>query len=313
MPRRSARTLPHNQLVEDIRHAVEEIERLGATLSKPALKKTRELLAALRMQMDRTIATLDPVREPTTWFDPADPNTSGRLVAAALLAQDRIPLDFVSRSYGAGVYAIYYSGEHPIYAPISKSETPIYVGKADPASPSAKTPREQGERLYGRLADHRKMIRTVEAYALANSHPDVLRIANFDCRRMVTATNAQIFAETHLISLFKPVWNAETRICWGISMHGDVLKRENSRPPWDVLHPGRSWAMRPNLAVARPATKIVADIAAHFATYPAYRDRDQIIELFMEAFSQDPLVAGAPVVDDEPLPEDDIAQNDPAP
>jgi hypothetical protein len=32
---------------------------------------------------------------------------------------------------------------------------------------------------------------------------------------------------------------------------------------------------------------------------PPFRDRDQIIELFMEAFRQDPLAAAAPVQDDE--------------
>ena len=34
--------------------------------------------------------------------------------------------------YGSGIYALYYYGSLPFYAPISKSSTPIYVGKANP-------------------------------------------------------------------------------------------------------------------------------------------------------------------------------------
>ncbi len=300
------------ELIGHIRQAIEEIESLGPSLSKPALKTTRASLVALREQIDRAAASLDPVREPSSWFDPADPDTSGRLVAAALLAQPRIPLGLVSRSYGAGVYAIYYNGDCPVYGSISKTETPIYVGKADPSSTSAKTPRDQGLRLYGRLADHRKVIRAVEAYALANSQSNPLRIADFECRRLVTATNAQMFAERHLISLFKPVWNSETKICWGISMHGDKDARSNDRPPWHVLHSGREWALASKLKNSRPERQIVSDLEAHFKANPAFRDRDHIIELFMAGFEQDPMTATAPVTDDDVSPEDIVNEDAPA-
>jgi len=298
-------------LVEDIQNAIKEIESLAPSLSKVAAKRTRELLGEVHGDVRRAVASLDPVREPDSWFDPADQNTAGRLVAAALLAQPRVPLDLVPRSYGAGVYAIYYKGGHPAYAPISGTETPIYVGKADPASHSAMTPREQGEKLYGRLADHRKMIRTVEGYAAENGLPNPLRIADFECRRLVTATNAQMYAERHLINLFKPVWNRETGICWGISKHGDTEGRSNDRSPWDVLHPGRKWAMAEKLEDSRPAERILEDLAGHFTANPAYKDRDHIIEQFLEAFAQDPMTAPAPVTDDEVAPEDIVDEDAP--
>ena len=38
------------------------------------------------------------------------------------------------------------------------------VGKADPANPSAQTPKEQGDRLYRRLADHYRMIQLAQNY-----------------------------------------------------------------------------------------------------------------------------------------------------
>jgi hypothetical protein len=262
------------------------------------------MLQKLIEEVDRASSSLDPVKEPAGWFDPADPYTAGRLVAVALLAQPRVSLELVPRSYGAGVYAIYYNGDHPVYAPISRSETPIYVGKADPALGSAKTPREQGQKLYGRLADHRKMIRTVSLYAINENHEHPLRIEDFECRRLVTATNAQMFAERHLIDLFQPLWNSDTKVCWGISKHGDTEGRNNDRSPWDVLHPGRKWAMAEKLDDSRPLERILRDIEAHLAAVPAFRDRDEIIERFLNAFAQNPMVSEVSVVDDEIAPED---------
>lgn len=287
-------------LLEEIRTLLAELDTLGPSLSKLASKKTREALYELYSEVLSSASRLDPVREPTTWFDPADPYTAGRLVAVALLAQPRVPLDLISRSYGAGVYAIYYTGDHPVYAPISGTETPIYVGKADPTSGTAKIPREQGQTLFGRLSDHRKVIRTVEKWAASQllsppEHP--LHIADFECRRLVTATNAQTYAESHLISLFEPIWNKETRICWGISMHGDTEGRNNSRPPWHVLHRGVAWAMAAKRTDSRPIEQIVDDIAAHFAKRPAFASEEEIIDRFLKAFTQDPLVSTAPVED----------------
>ena len=300
-PKRAVRQL---ELVGEIRAAIREMELLAPTLSKVASKRTGEMLQELRKEVDRAFSSLDPVKEPAGWFDPADPDTAGRLVAVALLAQPRVPLDLVPRSYGAGVYAIYYNGDYPAYLPISKSETPIYVGKADPASGSAKTARDQGQKLYGRLADHRKMIRTVALYAIEENLSPALRIEDFECRRLVTATNAQMFAERHLIGLFKPLWNRETNVCWGISKHGDTEGRSNDRSPWDVLHPGRRWAMAEKLEDSRSLERILHDIAAHFAANAAFQDREEIIKRFLDAFTQDPMAAEAPVTDDEVAPED---------
>jgi hypothetical protein len=287
------------ELLETIRASLLEIIALAPTLSKPASKRTREMLDELRTDIDRAFSTLDPVKEPAVWFDPSDPNTAGRLVAAALLAQPRVPLELVPRSYGAGVYAIYYNGDYPAYKPLSQTETPIYVGKADPVSGSSKTPRDQGQKLYGRLADHRKMIRTVAAYAVTEKIEPALRLEDFECRHLVTATNAQMFAERHLIGLFKPLWNRETGVCWGISKHGDTDGRNNDRSPWDVLHPGRKWAMAEKLEDSRPVERILADIALHFELNPSFQDRDEVIEKFLDAFAQNPMTAASPVLDDE--------------
>lgn len=250
---------------------------------------------------------LDPVREPAWIFDPSEPDTAGRLVALALLSQPRALLDRIQKMYGSGVYAIYYTGDHPAYTPISGTETPIYVGKADPASPQARTARQQGERLYGRLMDHRKQIRTVEAHAREENLDDPLRIADFECRRLVTASHAQLVAERHLIHVFQPLWNKEMNVCWGISKHGDAAdKRGNSRSPWDTLHLGRQWAMDPILENARTPQRILGDIKEHIVANPPFTDREKIIEYFLREFEQDPMIATAPVEDEgsiEDVPE----------
>jgi hypothetical protein len=308
--RKPTKLKPHEKLLGDIRTALAEVD--PATLSRPASRKMREALLEVASDVDRAVAALDPIKEPKAWFDPADPVTSGRLVAAALIAQPRVSLELVQPSYGAGVYAIYYRGDHPSYAPISGTETPIYVGKADPASAGATTPREQGSKLSARLSEHRKTIRRVEEYAASIGlspplHP--LKVSDFECRRLVTATNAQMYAEKHLIELFNPVWNSDTKICWGLSMHGDTTGRNNSRPPWHVLHPGVSWALRSNIEDSSPAEDIIGQLAAHFAANPAMMDKEHIIDQFIEAFEQDPMVAVAPVDDEAAEGESALAED----
>ena len=47
----------------------------------------------------------------------------------------------------------------------------------------------------------------------------------------------------YLIDRFKPIWNNETKVCFGFGKHGDnAATRRNTVSPWDTLHPGRPWA-----------------------------------------------------------------------
>lgn len=252
-------------------------------------------LARVGEAITRTMEEIDPVRTPRTVFDPAMPEAAGRLVAIALLAQPRLPLAEVGQMYGSGCYAIYYKGDHPYYAAVSDTETPIYVGKADPANREARQPRNQGPQLTGRLRDHRRMIMAVEKWA--EEHPDPnnfpLHIADFEYRRLVVATNAQLVAEQYLIQFFRPIWNREMAICWGISKHGDSAeKRSNDRAPWDVLHPGRAWAMHESLADSKTPDEIKSAIDDHFEIHPPYRDIREIIDKFLGEFTQEAVERG---------------------
>jgi hypothetical protein len=157
----------------------------------------------------------------------------------------------------------------------SKKEHPIYVGKADPADMAGKTAFEQGERLAGRLDEHRKNI------AKADS---TLNLDDFEYRALVVQTGWQNSAENYLIHLFKPIWNNEVGICYGFGKHGDDPgTRANMRSPWDTMHPGRDWAHRDTkMKDARSADVIAEDIAKHLARYPPFKSIDQILRLFLE-------------------------------
>lgn len=269
------------EIIDRLKSALAELTAAAAS-TPPSSRARRTVDADLREMMERIDALLrdlDPVRRPHFVFDPGNPAVVGRFIALAMIAQPRVPLPEVTPFYGSGVYALYYRGDFPAYLPLRQTETPIYVGKADPATDNAKTPVEQGERLSGRLRDHLRSI---------NRATTTLNAADFDYRCLVVQSGWQGAAEDYLIHLFKPVWNNETGICFGLGKHGDdPATRANLRSPWDTLHPGRDWAHRdPNMKDARPPEQIIANLAAHFASVPIYADVDQVLRGFIDELRQ---------------------------
>lgn len=299
-------TTPAQSVIAEMRERLAHLRELLPNLTEPAAKKAMADLLSIAGDIETARVDRDPIKDPGASFDPADPDTAGRLVALALIAQDRVPLGRIAQTYGSGVYAIYYRGDHPLYAAVAGTETPIYVGKADPQTPNARTPREQGPRLFSRLKDHRRMIKTVGAYAERENLPNPLRIEDFEARRLVCATNAQLVAERHLITMFRPIWNNEVRICWGISKHGDAATtRANKRSPWDVVHPGRAWAMDESLNDKATPEDIKQQIVEHFEQNPPYRDTVHIVKNFLGAFVQH-----AAMSPDEPADTDDAGESE---
>lgn len=256
---------------------------------RAVVKRIRQGLASHAAALEAARSVTDPIRMPRATFDPADPKAIGRMVSIALLAQSLIPLADVRPAYGSGVYAIYYHGDHPLYAGISESETPIYVGKADPVNGDASSTREQGAKLTARLLEHAGTIGTAEAYAdQLPAHLLPIRLADFQCRRLVCATNAQLVAEQHLIRTFWPIWNAQTKACWGMSKHGDAAStRANKRSPWDVVHPGRGWALDGRLVDSLSATEIESRINKTFQRVPARLDHAALLGEMLAGFRQD--------------------------
>lgn len=246
---------------------------LSARRRKFLESELRELLDSLG---DLT-AKLDPIRQPASVFDPSDPKVVGRFVSLALVAQRRHPLAEIPRTYGSGVYAVYYTGDFDLYQPIATTETPIYVGQAAPLISNARTPREQGQRLCSRLSTHRKNIARASG---------TLRLADFEFRSLVVQSGWESAAEDYLIHLFRPVWNSETGILYGLGKHGDdAATRANKRSPWDTLHPGRVWAAKSKEDAKTPAV-IQRELREHFSKHPAFRDVDEVLASFFEELSQ---------------------------
>jgi hypothetical protein len=148
------------------------------------------------------------------------------------------------------------------------------VGKADPTTAHARTPEEQGEQLAGRLNEHRKNILKASS---------TLNINDFECRHLVVATSSQGAAENALISLFRPIWNNETGIVYGFGKHGDsATTRANKRSPWDVLHPGRTWAAHTSLVDAKDHKQIKAELDEHFKEHPVVPDLEHVLRSLLE-------------------------------
>ena len=220
-------------------------------------KKAREEIQGAIDKLSAFLDSLDPIKKPTFVFDPADPLRVAELIVNTMRAQPKLPLAELRKFWGAGVYAIYYKGDFDAYQPIKGTNHPIYVGKADPADTHANTSEGQGPRLSARLGEHAKNI------AKTN-----LRVEDFEYRYLVVKSAWQKAAEEHLIAVYKPIWNNETNICYGLGKHGDKsTTRGNERSPWDMLHPGRKWA-EGNPPNSKSVAQIKAAIAEHFRNNP---------------------------------------------
>lgn len=243
------------------------IELAGALPVDPAgydalpARRRRELRKELEktvLHLGEVTQALDIIRQPAQVFDPTSPKVIGKIVADTLLLQDRTPLSkAVSATfYGAGVYALYYTGSFPCYAPIMGRDHPIYVGKADPEELHALTAAAQGTRLHTRLKDHHRSI----------SNAGNLAVEDFECRYLVVRSAWIETAEDLLIDWFKPVWNNEMKVCYGFGKHGDKSDtRKNERSPWDTIHPGRPWATEGgNTPNKKSADEIFEAIRQHF-------------------------------------------------
>lgn len=270
-PRRTLEKI--KQDIESLANALD-----GAQFTSKVRKVIENEVESLSARLSEIHEELDPVHQPDAVFNPSNPKTIGRFISIALIAQEMIPLADVQPFYGSGIYAIYYKGSFPLYAALSSSETPIYVGKADPATSVAQDPKEQECRLARRLSDHRKNIRKAES---------TLSINDFYCRWLVVSSGWESAAESYMINLFKPIWNKETKVVVGFGKHGDSAEtRSNKRSPWDTLHPARAWAMDESLEDKKTEEQISTEIQQHFELNPVFRDQQAVLEGFFEELKQ---------------------------
>jgi hypothetical protein len=192
-------------------------------------------------------------------FNPLDKKNLGASVAEAMLAQPVTPLGEVPDFFGAGIYAIYYTGKFQAYEAIAKANrdgrfiAPIYVGKAVPAGARKGVPLNIVSRtraLCSRLREHAESVKAARN----------LDIADFYCRFLVVDDIWIPLGESLLIAKFSPVWNT---IIDGFGNHDPGAGRyKGMRPRWDVLHPGRGWAEK-----CQPRKEKATDIARDVETY----------------------------------------------
>ncbi|RWY47479.1 Eco29kI family restriction endonuclease [Mucilaginibacter gilvus] len=254
------------------------LEAKSQSLTPRARKVLETHIRKVISDLGGLLNDLDPIRQPTSLFDPSNPKVVGRFVSLALVAQSRLPMINISRFYGSGVYAIYYNGNFPPYQPIANSETPIYVGQAAPSISNARTPSEQGEKLSSRLIEHFKNI---------SKATTSLSINDFEYRALVVQSGWETAAEDYLIHLFHPIWNSETQLVYGLGKHGDAaVTRSNKRSPWDTIHPGRIWASDIKLQDAKTPARVEQELEQHFKIHAAFPDLDSLLLSFLDELKQ---------------------------
>lgn len=148
-------------------------------------------------------------------------------------------MDQLGSVTGAGIYAIYYTGDHPAYTRLAEAheadpfQVPIYVGKAVPSG--SRIGLDVGESavstaLQGRLNDHAGSIRDAQN----------LDLSHFYARWIVVDSVWIPLGENLLISRYKPVWNNKLH---GFGNHDPGAGRRAGKvSKWDALHRGRAWA-----------------------------------------------------------------------
>lgn len=193
-------------------------------------------------------------------YNPLDKINLGGSVADAMLESPVHPLGGLEPFNGAGIYAIYYTGDFVAYRPLAAKNqsgefaAPIYVGKAVP--PGARKGNfgldsEPGPSLYKRLQEHAESVN-----AAAN-----LKIADFFCRFLIVDDIWIPLGESLLIAKFAPIWN---KLIDGFGNHDPGKGRyEGARPKWDTLHPGRTWAKKCSARMETPE-QIVEEVKAYF-------------------------------------------------
>jgi hypothetical protein len=264
-------------IVKQLAALVDELESVAPPSRTAARNLLRKALTAEVSRLEQAVSRFDPVLRPSSLFDPSAPATTGRIVALTTIAQQRHALTSLRPFYGAGVYALYYRGPFDAYSPLSGTEQPIYVGKADPKNAEAKDAVSQGTSLFDRLNEHRKNI------AKATS---TLREEDFDCRFLIVQTGYQRAAEEYLINFFKPIWNSEMKVCYGLGKHGDSFNtRANKRSPWDTLHPGRQWASGLT-EDQKTESQIRSEIEEHLKRVPPHSTLEAILADFLSDLGQ---------------------------
>jgi hypothetical protein len=93
-----------------------------------------------------------------------------------------------------------------------------------------------------------------------------------------------------------------------MSKHGDAAKtRANKRSPWDVVHPGRLWALDAALVDSLSPLEIKARVDATLARVLPRTDHASLLEEMLSAFRQQDLAEPGAA---EPPPVGELAKGE---
>jgi len=261
------------QQIVALRHSLAGIGTAAKfTATRPTtVNKFVDASGALMNELQQVREQISPVRFGSIHITLGRSDSIAKFFAFSFVNQDKRNLSELMTNpfYGSGVYAIYYHGKvENAYEALSGTETPIYVGKVNPTKAYAETVEDQGQVLYARLKEHAKSIKITK-----------LNLADFHYRSAAIQSGMQATVEDFMIRLFRPIWNNESKICYGIGKHGDsATTRANKRSPWDTMHPGRKWAAS-TTADQMKREDIETKIVAHLQLHPVIPNKKVLYKL----------------------------------
>lgn len=211
-------------------------------------------------------------RELATPYNPLDKGNLGNSVREALLQQPVRPMSdlliklksrYSKKFLGAGIYAIYYTGNFPAYKRVAEQNSegkfaaPIYVGEAVPKGArkgGLLDLAKESEALFDRLKIHAQTIDGVSN----------LDLMDFQFRYLVVDDIWIPLGETYMIERFQPVWNKKLD-GFGNKTPGARRKTQYASL-WDTVHPGRRYVTQLTLPPnPKAAEEILKEIGEYLA------------------------------------------------
>lgn len=208
-------------------------------------------------------------------YNPLDKLNLGKSVAQALLEQNVRGMKAIGDIRGAGIYAIYYTGDFPAYGPVATKNRnrafgqPIYVGKAIPKGGrkgGIGTDMSKGTTLRDRLRQR----------AASIDQSENLELGDFHYRCLVVDDIWIPLGENMIIEQFRPIWNV---VIDGFGNKDPGNRRATQyRSSWDAIHPGRLFARKLADGVVTPE-RVRDKLERYFAGLP--------VELIRETDGED--------------------------
>lgn len=213
-------------------------------------------------------------------YNPLDKDHLAESIVREFFKRQLHPLPPAESFAGAGIYALYYQGDVPLYREISNSlkrflatkqksvaeqPTPIYIGKSDPPGSRKglfeEETSEEGEaealEVLTNKPKHRRLHERLRQHGTSISPTKNLKSGDFLCRYMLVDEVWVALGEARLVDWFKPAWNVLIE-GFGSKVEGGG-RATTARSVWDILHPGRKENLGIQVA-SEIETKLVADL-----------------------------------------------------